>query len=284
MLLEENIKRRIIMNQQEIKVCVVRVGGTNCDAETQRAFLELGVQAEILHINDLIKRENLLDYQVLVFPGGFSFGDYVRSGVIFARYLSAKLGKEIETFIDEGRPILGICNGFQILVEYGLLPGFDGVSAYPEATLTTNEPAGFKCKWIHLKQENKGKCIFTNKIPEGKVLNMPIAHGEGRLLFPKNKEREMIAKLIDNDMVVFRYCDKNGNVANGEYSANPNGSTFDIAGMCNKEGNIFGLMPHPERAMYWWQQPNWTRKQQMLQYGDGKLVFQSIIDNLIKKC
>ncbi len=106
----------------------------------------------------------------MVFPGGFSFGDYVRSGVIFARHLSAKLGKEMETFIDEGRPILGICNGFQIMVEYGLLPGLEGVSTYPEATLTNNEPAGFKCKWIYLKQENKGKCIFTNKIPVGKVL------------------------------------------------------------------------------------------------------------------
>ena len=108
------------MKQEEIKVCVMRVGGTNCDAETQRAFQELGVQADILHVNELAKQHNLLDYQVLVFPGGFSFGDYVRSGVIFARHLSAKLGKEMETFIDEGRPMLGICNGFQIMVEYGL--------------------------------------------------------------------------------------------------------------------------------------------------------------------
>jgi phosphoribosylformylglycinamidine synthase len=272
------------MNQQEIKVCVMRVGGTNCDAETQRAFLELRVQSEILHVNELIKRKNLLDYHVLVFPGGFSFGDYVRSGVIFARHLSAKLGKEMETFIDEGRPILGICNGFQILVEYGLLPGLEGLSIYPEATLTTNEPAGFKCQWIYLKQENKGKCIFTDKITTGKVLKMPIAHGEGRLLFPKEKEKEMLTKLIDNDMVVFRYCDQNGNIADNKYPINPNGSTYDIAGICNKEGNIFGLMPHPERAMYWWQQPNWTLKQKMLQYGDGKLIFQSIIDNLVKKC
>ena len=207
-MLEENVTRGILMNQEEIKVCVMRVGGTNCDAETQRAFQELGVQAETLHVNELIKRKNLLDYQILVFPGGFSFGDYVRSGVIFARHLSAKLGKEMETFIDEGRPILGICNGFQILVEYGLLPGLEGVSTYPEATLTTNEPAGFKCQWVYLKHENKGKSVFTNKIPVGKVVRMPIAHGEGRLLFPKEKEKEMLAKLIDNDMVVFRYCDK----------------------------------------------------------------------------
>jgi phosphoribosylformylglycinamidine synthase I len=272
------------MNPEEIKVCVMRVGGTNCDAETQRAFQELGVQAESVHVNELIKRRNLLDYSVLVFPGGFSFGDYVRSGVIFARHLSANLAKEMETFIDEGRPILGICNGFQILVEYGLLPGFQGMSAYPEATLTTNEPAGFKCEWIYIKQENKGKCSFTSKIPVGNVLRMPIAHGEGRLLFPKEKEQNILKKLIDEDMLVFRYCDKDGKVADCKYPTSPNGSFYDIAGICNKAGNIFGLMPHPERAMYWWQQPTWTREQQMLQYGDGKLVFQSIIDKLTKKC
>ena len=272
------------MKQEEIKACVMRVGGTNCDAETQRAFQELGIQADVLHVNELVKLHSLLDYQVLVFPGGFSFGDYVRSGVIFARHLSAKLGKEMETFIDEGRPILGICNGFQIMVEYGLLPGFKGVSSYPEATLTTNEPAGFKCQWIYLKHENRGKCAFTSKIASGKVLRMPIAHGEGRLLFPKEKEKALLSELVDNDMIVFRYCDKDGNVADGKYPVNPNGSFYDIAGICNREGNIFGLMPHPERAMYWWQQPDWTQQQQMPHYGDGKLIFQSIIDNLTKKC
>jgi phosphoribosylformylglycinamidine synthase subunit PurQ / glutaminase len=270
------------MKIEDIKVCVLRVGGTNCDAETARAFQELGVQAETVHVNELIKRKNLADYSVLVFPGGFSYGDYVRSGVIFARHLSAQLGKEIKAFVDEGRPILGICNGFQILVEFGLLPGFEGISEYPEATLTTNEPAGFKCKWTYLKQENRGKCAFTNAIPQGKVIRIPIAHGEGRLLFPKEKEQQMLKSLLDEDMLVFRYCAKEGKVADGEYPANPNGSFYDIAGICNREGNIFGLMPHPERAMYWWQQPDWTRESQMLQYGDGKLIFQSIIDKLTK--
>jgi phosphoribosylformylglycinamidine synthase len=271
------------MKREDIKVCVMRVGGTNCDAETQRAFQELGVQAETVHVNELIKRRNLLDYDVLVFPGGFSFGDYVRAGVIFARKLSAKLGKEIDTFVDEGRPILGICNGFQILVEYGLLPGFDGTSSYPQATLTTNEPAGFKCQWVYLKQENRGKCAFTNKISAGKVIRLPIAHGEGRWLFPKEKEQAMLKRLVDEDMLVFRYCTKDGEAADGKYPENPNGSFYDIAGVCNREGNIFGLMPHPERAMYWWQQPDWTRQQSNLKYGDGKLIFQSIIDKLTKK-
>ena len=269
------------MKIKEIKVCIMRVGGTNCDAETQRAFQELGVQAETVHVNELIKRRNLLDYSLLVFPGGFSFGDYVRSGVIFARHLSAKLGKEMETFIDDGRPILGICNGFQIMVEYGLLPGFKGISEYPEASLANNSQ-GYKCRWTYMKNENKGKCAFTSKIPQNKVLYMPIAHGEGRLLFPKEKEESLLKTLIDEDMLVFRYCTKDGTVADGAYPTNPNGSFYDIAGICNKEGNIFGLMPHPERAMYWWQQPDWTRQQQMLEYGDGKLIFQSIIDKLTK--
>jgi phosphoribosylformylglycinamidine synthase len=272
------------MKTEDIKVCVLRVGGTNCDAETQRAFQELGAQAETLQVSELIKRHNLLDYDVLVFPGGFSFGDYVRSGVIFARHLSAHLGKEIEMFVAEGRPILGICNGFQIMVEYGLLPGFEGISAYPEATLTTNEPAGFKCKWVYLKQENRGRCAFTTAIPKGKTIRLPIAHGEGRWLFPKEKEEALLEKLIDEDMLVFRYCTKEGEVADGKYPQNPNGSFHDIAGICNSEGNIFGLMPHPERAMYWWQQPDWTSQQSNLQYGDGKLIFQSIIDKLTKTC
>jgi phosphoribosylformylglycinamidine synthase subunit PurQ / glutaminase len=271
------------MKLEDIKVCVMRVGGTNCDAETARAFHELGVQAEVKHVNELVKQNNLLDYSMIVFPGGFSFGDYVRSGVIFARSLSAKLGKQMEQFVDEGRPILGICNGFQIMVEYGLLPGFDGISQYPEATLTTNVPSGFKCEWIYLKNENRGKCLFSSAIPTGRVLAMPIAHGEGRFLMPVEKEKQLLQKLIDEDMVVFRYCDENGTPANGVYPTNPNGAYYDIAGICNKEGTIFGLMPHPERAFYWWQEPNWTSKQHMAQYGDGKLIFESIINSLTKK-
>jgi phosphoribosylformylglycinamidine synthase len=271
------------MKREEIKVCIVRVGGTNCDAETQRAFQELGVQAEIIHFNKLVKRRNLLDYQVLVFPGGFSFGDYVRAGAILARWLSAKVGREIEAFVEKNRPILGICNGFQVLVEYGLLPSFEGWSAYPEAVLAANIPQGYNCRWVYLKQENKGKCIFTNKIPKGKVLKIPVAHSEGRFLFPRKKEAAFLEKLYDNDMLVLRYCDKKGDYAEGNFPTNPNGSFHDIAGICNKEGTILGLMPHPERALYWWQKSDWTRQENMLQYGDGKLIFESLIEHLTKK-
>jgi len=196
--------------------------------------------------------------------------------------LTANLAKTFVASLTKNRPILGICNGFQILVEEGLLPGFEGVSDFPEASLANNS-RGYRCQWVYLKSENKGKCIFTRKVPAGKVLRMPIAHGEGRFLFPKEQEQELLQKLIDNDMIVFRYCNKDGGDADGKYPANPNGSFHDIAGICNREGTVFGLMPHPERAFYWWQQPDWTKQRTMPQFGDGKLIFESLLDHLAKK-
>jgi phosphoribosylformylglycinamidine synthase len=272
-----------MVKREEIKVCVLRVGGTNCDAETKRAFEELSVQAEIVHANDLVRHRNLLEYHVLVFPGGFSYGDYVRAGAIWAKWIMAKLGEELKAFVKENRLIFGICNGFQVLVEAGFLPGFDGISPYPEAVLATNFPPGYDCRWIYVKHENKGKCAFTWKIPQGKVLRMPVAHSEGRFMFAKEKEKEFLGRLYENDQLVFRYCDKSGDYAEGRFPTNPNGSFHDIAGICNPEGTIFGLMPHPERAFYWWQQPDWTRQKQMSQYGDGKLIFESLIEYLVEK-
>jgi len=271
------------VKKEEIKICVLRVGGTNCDAETQRAFKEMGIQAEILHVNELVKRHNLLNYHALVLPGGFSYGDYVRAGAIWAKWILAKLGKELKAFVDENRPILGICNGFQVLVEAGLLPGFDGISPYAEAALATNFPPGYNCRWIYLKQENKGKCLFTSKIQKGKVLRMPVSHSEGRFIFAKEKEKQFLERLYENDQLVFRYCEKDGEYAEGRFPTNPNGSFHDIAAICNPEGTIFGLMPHPERAFYWWQQPDWTRQKQMPQYGDGKLIFESLVEYLTNK-
>ncbi|MEM3596976.1 MAG: phosphoribosylformylglycinamidine synthase subunit PurQ [Candidatus Bathyarchaeia archaeon] len=270
------------MKREEIRVCVLRVGGTNCDAETKRAFEDLGVRAEVVHANEVVKRRSLFDYHALVFPGGFSYGDYVRAGAIWAKWLIAKLNKQLRAFVKESRPILGICNGFQVLVEAGLLPGFDEINQYPEASLATNFPPGYNCRWIYLKHEGKGKCIFTQKIPHGKVLRMPVAHSEGRFLFPKEKEKRFLERLYENDQLVFRYCDESGEYAEGRFPENPNGSFHDIAGICNPEGTIFGLMPHPERAFYWWQQPDWTRHRHMPQYGDGKLIFESLIEYLTK--
>lgn len=271
------------MKKEEISVCILRVGGTNCDAETKRAFDDLGVKAKIVHLNAIIEKGNLLNYSALVIPGGFSYGDYVRAGAIWAKEVSVKLGSELQKFAEEGRPILGICNGFQVLVEAGLLPGFEGISKYPEAALATNVPIGYYCGWVYVKHENRGKCIFTQMIPKGKVLRIPVAHAEGRFIFSKENENIYLKRLCANDQLVFRYCDENGEPANGEYPVNPNGASYDIAGICNPSGTIFGLMPHPERAYYGWQLLDWTKRERMPKYGDGRLIFESMVECIKEK-
>jgi phosphoribosylformylglycinamidine synthase len=271
------------LKREDVKVCIMRVGGTNCDAETRRAFEDLGVKAEVVHLNRIVREKSLGSYDALVFPGGFSFGDYVRAGAIWAKGIVAKLGRDLKRFVNQGKPVLGICNGFQVLVEAGLLPGFEGISEYPEAALATNEPIGYRCQWVHLKHENSGKCVFTQKISKGRVLKIPVAHAEGRFLFPKEREKEYLQRLLDNDQLVFRYCDEKGRAAKGEFPANPNGSFYDIAGICSPDGTVFGLMPHPERAYYGWQLPDWTRREDVPKYGDGRLVFESMVEYLTRK-
>jgi phosphoribosylformylglycinamidine synthase len=285
--MEENPKHDggLKMKTKDIQVCIIRVGGTSCDVETAHAFQTIGTQTEIKHLNELTKSNNsLLDYNIMVLPGGSSFGDYIRSGTIFAKTLHEKLGKQIRQFTDKNRPILGIGNGFQTLIEYGLLPGLENnnIQTTPQAALATNIPYGFKCQWVYLKNENKGNCIFTNNIPKNKPLKLPIAHNEGRFLFSIEKENQLLNELINNDMIVFRYCNENGIPANKIYPTNPNGSLHDIAAICNKEGTIFGIMPHPEHAIHWWQEPNWTNKTQTNPYSDGYLIFENIINNITK--
>jgi phosphoribosylformylglycinamidine synthase I len=261
------------------KICILRVGGTNCDAETKAALDDLGARSEILHLNKLTAR-NLMSYDALVIPGGFSYGDYVRAGAILGKRVSNTFSRELKRFVEEGRPILGICNGFQALVESGLLPGFEGVSDYPQAALALNTSARYECRWVHLKHENRGKCIFTRKLQEGQKIFMPVAHAEGRFVFQKEKEEEYLEKLKKNDQLVFRYCDEKGDYAEGEYPINPNGAFNDIAGICDPSGTVFGLMPHPERAYWGIQLPNWTAMREPPKYADGRLIFESLVEYL----
>ena len=271
------------MKREEIRVCILRVGGTNCDAETRRAFQESGMKADVVHFDQLVKQAALLDYHILVIPGGFSHGDYVRAGAIWAKRLMAKIGKEVERFVDEGRPILGICNGFQVLVEAGLLPQFDGISSFPEAALGTNIPSGYNCRWVYLRHENKGSCIFTRNISKDSVVRIPVAHSEGRFMFAKENGKKHLERLLEEGGLVFRYCQPGGEYADGEYPSNPNGSFHDIGGICNPSGTIFGLMPHPERAYFGWQLPDWTQGEAVPAFGDGRLIFESVAEHLTKK-
>lgn len=255
------------MDINKAKACILRVGGTNCDLELKIALEELGIKTEILHMKQILKR-NLDDYHLLLFPGGFSYGDYVRAGAIWGKEVLIKLEKEIKKFIEQEKIIMGICNGFQVLIEAGILPDFSDI---PKAVLATNISAKYECRWIYLRVE-RNNTPFTKNLKLGEILRIPIGHGEGRFL----TSEEILKELIRNNCIIFRYAKPSGEVANGEYPYNPNGSIYDIAGICNIKGNVMGLMPHPERAFFGWQLPEYKEG-----YGDGKKIFDGIIDYLI---
>ncbi len=246
------------------KACVLRIEGTNCEEEMKRALENSGIDTELVHLKQLTgdappeRKRNLFDYQILMLPGGWSAGDYIRAGAIFAARIKSKLRSEIKEFVDNGYLVGGVCNGFQILAELGLLPGFRGISEYPEAVLTNNINSKFQCRPAYIKHTNR--CAFTELLEKDKILQIPIAHAEGRFTFGKN-DKKFLNELIENNQIIFRYCRENGGYANGEFPFNPNGSLFDIAGICNPEGNVLGMMPHPERAVYRIQMDGWTRKQ-----------------------
>ena len=279
-----------------LKICILRIEGTNCERETFLAFGRLGASAEIVHLKQLAgavkerEKRYLKDYDLLVIPGGFSSGDYIRAGAILAARIKGALGREIDDFIKNGNPMLGICNGFQVLVEMGLLPGFDlEKRETPQVALTTNDSARFECRPTLIKHENRGKCVFTSAIPKGSILKMPCAHAEGKFFVAEKKREAYIQLLEDNDQIVFRYVDPEGNYA--PYPWNPNGSIYNIAGICNPEGNILGLMPHPERAFYAFLDSEWPRtgRERRIRnkeeekgdaYGDGKRIFESVLDYL----
>lgn len=259
-----------------MRFCVIRGPGTNCDIETKDAVEHFGAAADIIHIRRFIRGEKeLSEFDGLLIPGGFSFGDHVRSGAIMGKIIKERFGSQLERFAGEGKPIIGICNGFQILVESGLLPGFDGISNIPQAALGKNVSSRFEDRWVYLKNVNRGNCIFTKGI-EG-TLRMPVAHGEGKLILPQEKEGEYLEMLEDNDQIVFCYAKEDGTPAKGKYPENPNGSIADIAGICNPEGTVFGLMPHPERAFYRITYPDWTRTGPE-GYGDGFHIFKNMVE------
>jgi len=274
------------MKIEEIRVCVLRIEGTNCEQETNDCIRRLGAQPEIVHLKQLIGtgisdrwRRNLDDYQMLIIPGGFSSGDYVRAGAIFAARLKSALEAELKKFVERGSPILGICNGFQVLVEIGLLPGLDEImSSVPRAVLSTNDSSRFECRPSFLINENGGKCLFTSLLPKKKVVMFPSAHAEGKLMFPAEDEEKYVARLDDADQVVFRYVDPTGNYA--DYPWCPNGSVDGIAGICNSTGNVMGLMPHPERAFFRFLSPDWTRKGDPEISGDGRAIFEAALKHI----
>ncbi len=273
------------MKRGEVRVAVLHLEGSNCEDETAESFRVLGAQAEKVHLNQLTEgkvpgnlRRDLFDYHVLAVPGGFSAGDYVRAGAIFAARVRSVLGGELVKFVEEGRAVVGICNGFQVLVEMGLLPGFDAtMSPEPQAVLATNDSGHYECRPCLLRFENRGTCRLTSSLSPGQILEVPAAHTEGKFLLPNE---DLLRRLNGGDQVVFRYVDDHGVFAG--YPWNPNGSVDNIAGICNPQGNVFALMPHPERSFYRVLHPDWTRTGAE-GFGDGKLVLDGIVEYAARK-
>lgn len=275
------------------KVLILRTAGTNCDAETDAAFQLAGAETALVHIQQLIRSKiNLSDYQILAIPGGFSYGDDISAGILLATEMKHKLTDALNQFIDDGKLILGICNGFQVLVRAGLLPAAPRsgkMERGPRASLAMNTKAKFECRWVHL-ETLQSPCIFTKDIKAHVYL--PVAHAEGRFTAPP----AVVEELVRNNQIVFRYANKSklrsaaapagsahsdcGSPLSSDfisYPDNPNGSDANIAGICNTTGKIFGLMPHPERFLTRWNHPRWTREH-LPEEGDGLAIFKNAVN------
>lgn len=250
------------------RVCVLRTAGTNCDVETAFAFEQAGAAAELVHINRFIQRVRTLDeYQILALPGGFSYGDDISAGKVLANELKYKLAQQLCKFIDDGKLVIGICNGFQVLVKAGLLPG--NAARTQEASLIINDCGRFRDEWVYLRPAGQGaasKCVWTKDLPA--VITLPIAHGEGKFVAA---DGAVMKRLKKNGQIVFQYCDGSGALKG--YPHNPNGSQENIAGICDETGRILGLMPHPERNILQTQHPRMYAA--ALRNPDGRQIFRN---------
>jgi phosphoribosylformylglycinamidine synthase len=244
------------------KALVLQAHGSNRDFDVMEALTLAGADAIGIPLNELRMNKTVLaDFQLLVLPGGFSYADALGAGKLLALDLASYFADEIAAFVDSGKPVIGICNGFQALVKSGILPGDNIVARRSEATprndmsvtLTFNAQGHFECRWIYLKPVSQ-KCIWTKDLSDN--ITCPIAHGEDNF---QTTKLFLLSSFIENGQIALTYTHSNGSPANGEYPINPNGSVLDIAGICNPQGNVLGLMPHPENHIHTWQHPRHTR-------------------------
>ncbi len=248
------------------RVLILRAPGANCDGEAQFAFEQAGAIAERVHVNRLRENHGLIhEYQVLCIPGGFAYGDDVAAGKILANQLQSFLSDTLQKFRDDGKLIMGICNGFQVILKAGLLvpPDAEGVPA----TLTNNDSGKFEDRWIRMKA-TPGRCPLVAGYD---MLEAPIAHGEGKFIC---RDVATLDRVEAAGQVVLRYVNAEGEP--GPYPINPNGSQRDIAGICDESGRVFGLMPHPERHVLPTQHPQWTRRG-LAAEGDGLRMFRNAV-------
>ena len=252
------------------KVLILTGYGINCDIETQHAFNLAGAKAERIHLTDLLNGKVLLsDFHILALPGGFSFGDDIASGKVLANMIKYNLGEQVQKFIEDRKLIIGICNGFQVMVKMGLLPAFGSDYSRQDVTLTFNDSGRFENRWVHMKTSKGSKCVFTKGIES---IYLPVRHGEGKFVV---KDSQVLERLKKNCHIVFQYVDLNGNPP--EYPHNPNGSIENIAAICDETGRVFGMMPHPEAFMHRTNHPAWTREE-LPEEGAGMAIFRNSVE------
>lgn len=269
------------------RVCILRAPGTNCDLETEFAFETTGGKPERVHLFRLLEAPSLLDeFQICCIPGGFSYGDDIGAGVIFSRQLRGRLGESISRFLQADKLMLGICNGFQVLLKAGVLPGgpaqWPSDDRPPDATLTWNDNGKYTALWVRMSVETS-RCVFLRGI---KTIELPVAHGEGRIVV---REPGVIDSWRNGGQIALRYAPREGGPNAAAVSGvpdrdavlsfpdNPNGSTANIAALCDPSGRIFGLMPHPERFIHATQHPQWTRRR-LCGEGAGLRIFRNAVD------
>ena len=237
----------------DVQALILTGFGINCDHETEDAFRRAGASTHCIHLNDLIQDPGTFDEaHILAIPGGFSFGDDVASGRILANRVRYKLGPALQRFVADGKLIIGICNGFQVMVKMGLLPLFENGFAQ-EVTLTHNDSNRFENRWVHLAVEPTTRCVWLQGMES---LEAPVRHGEGKFVA---RDSTVLDRMRAQGQIALRYLRADGTPADGEFPINPNGSVDDIAGICDPTGRIFGLMPHPEAYLDATNHPLWTR-------------------------
>ena len=271
---------------KKVRSIVITGNGTNCEIEMAHGCELAGSdEVDIVHISELFHGEKRLDdYHLLNLPGGFLDGDDLGSAkaganrILNARIIgrSEKLHDQLIRFINEGKLILGVCNGFQLMVKLALLPGFDGNYSNQTATLTFNDSGRFEDRWVYLKINNNSPCIFTRGL---KGIYLPVRHGEGKFT---TKNEEVLKRLNKDNLIVMQYSNQDYKDMVMNYPQNPNGSVDGIAGICNETGRLFGLMPHPEAYLHYTNHPRWTREK-LPEQGVGLSIFKNAIDFIRKE-
>ena len=257
------------------KVLIPLGYGLNCEDETVSAFEMVGAKVDTIFLKDLAEKPEILEnYQILALIGGFSFGDHIAAGKVLANIYKFKLGKDVQKFIDDEKLIFAECNGFQVLVKAGILPGFDRDYRLQRVTLTYNDSGVFEDRWVRLKVNKKSKCIFTKNLEN---LYLPVRHGEGKFVVGDVAD---VRRLREENQIVLQYAEENGSPTM-KYPHNPNGSIEAIAGICDPTGRVFGKMPHATAYLSPYNHPHWTRimvNGVLSREGEGVQIFRNAVE------